>query len=288
MTTIFDDQGRAWRLESEQFRRELACGMPDFDLAAYVVDNLGFVALTRMGGRGARLRFRPTTVTPAALAAALYALADRRPGRIMLSHARGNCGDELVGTLDRALARIAALVGYVPDASRPPFAHVARSLSTIGTDPLGQLLRRWQDQEGRFDTAAYADLLDGTLRQRFMIVSGRSDRLTIDAVGTGFGALDPIWVRRARGLPMEQLPDHDYGLWVRAMFQDAMASGIPRLDDIDAIIRRPYFGDHIHARYRRLLLPCRDPVSRAPILLGASAVDDAIDLCRPAALAGVL
>src|SRR5215510_5120213 len=103
-------------------------------------------------------------------------------------------------------------------------------------------------------------------------------RLCIADVGAGFVAYDEVWRGGARGQPVENQPDYAFGMWVREVFEDVFQRWLPRLDAIDAIVRRPRIGDNVRVCYRRLILPCWRVKSGTPLLLSASVVDDSIDL----------
>ena len=117
-----------------------------------------------------------------------------------------------------------------------------------------------------------------TLRARFVVVEPMDGRLTIMDIGSGFEALGKTWQEHARGLPVEQQPDYDYGCWVQGMFRSVQETRRPRLDEVDATVRRPHRNDHIRVRYRRLILPFTCKRRAGACLLSASVVDRTIDL----------
>ena len=73
-TIILDDHGRAWDARSPALRSFLHCSLPDFDFLTYLVENLGFVAVTKIAPNAARIRFRRETASETSIAAALYCL----------------------------------------------------------------------------------------------------------------------------------------------------------------------------------------------------------------------
>ena len=50
-TIILDDHGRTWDARSPALRSFLHCSLPDFDFLTYLVENLGFVAVTKIAPR---------------------------------------------------------------------------------------------------------------------------------------------------------------------------------------------------------------------------------------------
>jgi hypothetical protein len=117
-----------------------------------------------------------------------------------------------------------------------------------------------------------------TLRARFMVVEPVDGRLTIVDIGSGYEAYGKIWQEHARGLPVEEQPDYDYGRWVKGMFRSVQETQLPRLDEVDATIRRPHRNDRLRVRYRRLILPFTWGGRKETCLLGASVIDETIDL----------
>src|SRR5262245_60505616 len=120
-TVVFDDAGHAWDIGSQALRRALHCPYPDFEFLAYLVNNLGFVALTTIREGSARLRFRPKVVSQVSLAAALFALVEQRPDRVIVSYPGNACRDELFVSLKRALARIEELLSADQGSGLPAF-----------------------------------------------------------------------------------------------------------------------------------------------------------------------
>ena len=103
-----------------------------------------------------------------------------------------------------------------------------------------------------YDSATLADVLPSRFVTRFMLVEPVNGRLTITDVGSGFEIFGETWQENARGLPMEEQPDYDYGRWVQGIYRRVMETRLPRLDEVDATIRRPHRNDRVHLRYRRL------------------------------------
>ena len=68
-TIIMDDHGRAWDARSPALRSFLHCSLPDFDFLTYLIENLGFVAVTKIAPNAARIRFRSETVSQTSIAA---------------------------------------------------------------------------------------------------------------------------------------------------------------------------------------------------------------------------
>jgi hypothetical protein len=106
-----------------------------------------------------------------------------------------------------------------------------------------------------------------------MLVEPVDGRLTITDVGSGFEIYGETWRRNAPGLPMEEQPDYNYGQWVQGLYRRVLETRLPRLDEVNATIRRPDMNDSIHCHYQRLILPFTCKGNGATCLLGASVFD---------------
>lgn len=278
-TIIFDDGGKAWDYDAPDLRVALHCPTPDFDFRRYITETLGFVALTR-AQRAARLHLKPGISSPIGLAAALFALMDDPPERLVLSHPDDVCGDEVFVDLRRALDRVAEIMRARSPAVPSRFLHEEQPITALlrGKTPLSALLWRWCDSGATHDPCDDHDLLDRIVRGRFMIVEGTGASMRIIEVGGGFLAYDERWVRQAHGRPVEHQPDYEYGVWVRQFYEWVVTRREPHYNHVDALIRRPHVNDVIRARYRRLLLPFLRLGSKGPRFLSVSVEDETIDL----------
>ena len=275
-TVILDDHGRAWDARSSALRSFLHCSLPDFDFLTYLIENLGFVAVTKIAPDAARIRFRPETASQTSIAAALYYIADMGIERTIISHP-----DKFVERLFPSLAQTIAYIAEQVAAShqQPPCAFTSRE-RPIGIlantdDALSSLFVQWIDSRQVYDSATLANVLPESLRGRFMLVEPVDGRLTFTDVGTGFEIFGETWQENvhARGMPMEEQPDYDYGRWAQNIYRSVQETRLPRLDEVDATIRRPHRNDRVHLRYRRLILPVTCKGHGGTCLLGASVID---------------
>lgn len=281
-TIILDDHGRSWDARSPTLRSFLHCPLPDFDFLTYVIGNLGFVAVTQIAPNAARIRFRPETASETSIAAALYHVADMALERIIVSQP-----DKFV---DRLFSSFAQTVAYITEQvaashRQPPSAFMSRERPIdvlANTDgALSSLLAQWHRLEHVYDSATLAAALREMLRARYLLVEPVDGRLTIVDIGSGFESYGKTWRENARGLPIEEQPDYDYGRWARGMYCSVQETRRPRLDEVDATIRRPHRNDHLRVRYRRLILPFTWDGRGRTCLLGVSVVDRSIDLGVP-------
>ena len=72
---------------------------------------------------------------------------------------------------------------------------------------------------------------------------------------------------------MEEQPDYNYGQWVQGIYRRVQETLVPRLDEVNATIRRPDRNDSIHTHYQRLILPFTCKGNGGTCLLGASVFD---------------
>jgi hypothetical protein len=278
-TIVVDDHGRSWDARSPALRRFLRCPLPDFDFLTYLVDNLGFVAVTKTGPHGVRIQMRPETVSQTSLAAALYCIADMELKYITITHSGETHVHRLFHSVAQAVAYMAEQIAG--NYQHAPLTLVSREqpidLLANTEGPLSSFLSHWIDCGHIYD-AALASTLARTLRERFLAVEPTDDRLTIVDVGAGLEMFAPSWREKARGLRIEELPDYDYGRWVEGMYRRVLDSDMPRLDDVNVTIRRPDRNDRIRIRYRRLILPFKCGRHGAMRLLGTSVMDQTLDL----------
>jgi hypothetical protein len=273
-TIILDDHGRAWDARSPALRSFLHCSLPDFDFLTYLVENLGFVAVTKIAPNAARIRFRPEIASQTSIAAALYCIADMGIERAVISHP-----DQFVEKLFSSLAQTIAYIAEQVAANHEPLSSAFTStelpVETVANtdEALSALLAQWIDAKQVYDSSALADVLPEQLRARFMLVEPADGRLTITDVGSGFEIYGETWRRNARGMPMEEQPDYNYGQWVQGIYRRVEETRLPRLDEVNATIRRPDRNDSIRCHYRRLILPFTCKGNETICLLGASVFD---------------
>jgi hypothetical protein len=140
-------------------------------------------------------------------------------------------------------------------------------------EALSSLFAQWMDSKQAYDSTTLASVLPESLRARFILVEPVGERLTITDVGSGFEIFGETWQENARGLPIEETPDYDYGRWAQGIYRHVLKTRLPRLDEVDATIRRPHRNDRIHLRYRRLIVPFTCKGHGGTCLLGASVID---------------
>jgi hypothetical protein len=279
-TIVLDDHGHAWEAPSPALRQFLRCPMPDFDFLSYLIDNLGFVTVTSSRPGAARIRMRFETAAPASVAAAIYLLADMGLERIVVS-------DSAAGFIDRLFSSVSQAVAYinrrVAERLWQTTANVKSRSLPIETlagcrGPLSALLSLWACSAHTTDLTALKATLCATAAVRFAAVEQIAGRLIFVDLGSGFDSFSKTWQENALGMPVEEQPDYEYGRWVQSMYGTVLETQQPRLDDIDAIIRRPHLNDKVRVLYQRLILPFRHGQDGTARLVGASLVRESTRL----------
>jgi hypothetical protein len=121
--------------------------------------------------------------------------------------------------------------------------------------------------------------LDECFRGRWLVAAIGAGGAGIETMarGDGYPPLDPFFSRPAAGGPrLEQLGDSHYREWLDQIYREVARSGVPRFEEVDALIRWSQVGD-TRTRYWRILVPL-GPIAGSHRVLTASANDTGIDL----------
>jgi hypothetical protein len=94
-------------------------------------------------------------------------------------------------------------------------------------------------------------------------------QVIIRGMGEGYPLYDCAWTCEPLGRSFDEFPDPDYGRFVTDSHREALKSGRPIYDEINALINWPRFGP-LRTRYERMIVPFFSG-SRL-LLLSASAV----------------
>jgi hypothetical protein len=187
----------------------------------------------------------------------------------------GQFAEKLFPSLAQTIAYIAEQVAanHQPLSSAFTSTELPVEILANTDDALSSFFAQWIDSKQVYDSSTLADVLPELLRARFLLVEPVDGRLTITDVGSGFEIYGETWRRNARGLPMEEQPDYNYGQWVEGLYRRVHETGLPRLDEVNATIRRPDMNDSLHCHYRRLIVPFTCKGNGTTCLLGASVFD---------------
>lgn len=269
---LIDREGQVWPAASRELRTALHAALPDEELRAYLVRNLGFVQLD-VHAHGIQVHLRPHSVSEPATATMLDEIARRRPRRVVVSSLDRAWRTDIVGDHVRALGHLSTLVDAAMAETSGRFKRTPVAAAAMpGRHPLRALLGVWHQLRGHWSTGALEPLLHGELRRRFAVsrIASGSERIELLEFGRGYEQNAVHWVQRARGLPLEDQPDHAFGCWVAATYREVARSGAPAMDHVDASLRWPRRMPQRY-RYLRLLLPFTDSGCR--LILSASTLD---------------
>jgi hypothetical protein len=271
---LIDDRGAWWDAGAWALRSALHLEDVEGDIRNVLVDNLGFIGVS-LRQPGVIVRFRPRTVSKAALGTLLYWLVRRGRERVCLSFALDDRGlrHEIVASAHAAIRRMEALIELqLGSSALPSFAARTGALSEMdrGGSSFSALLEHWRMAGGIFDDEAYGGLLARFAGERYVLFEPCLEGLgfKIAHAGAGLQIPDEPSHRALTGCRLESIADRAYAQWTARFYRAALDSRQPQYDHIRALIRWPRAG-RVERRYSRLILPCRTKHGR-PLLLGVS------------------
>ena len=277
-SVVFDDRGEVWDARSRGLASDLNASIGGDELVEYTIRNLGFVAVKEMGG-SLRISLRPAVVSPIAFGALLYWLHDRVADRVLVSFLDQDWSHEMLRSRQDAVSKLLARVDLGQGVRQGDFLQQELPLESLPeASPLRGVLDLWSGSGGKFDRERLAPLLARALKGRFVLVEASPDRpsLVIKDVGGGLTKPAKYWLARSIGNRVEDQPDYDYGKWIAGFYRRVVATGVPSLSDVDAVINWPQHSRRSF-RYRRLVVPFKD-AGRSTMLLCASLADPRINL----------
>ena len=245
-----------WRLA--ELRR--LSGLADPALLDFLCRSMGYASIFS-GPSGATVWINPVILQPTALASLLYWIADSHDPSIVIR------------VLDRKRSQDHTLADR--NAATKFMIHLTERRSKSGADrffqsrlPIDQAFRNDQFRYllgmlQNFSAPHANEFVTAYLRQhfagRFAVFKCDRDagRILLEVAGSGFTGLASDWAKKAIGRPIDQLYDQDYGAFVAEAFAATARSGLPTLDDIDAIVRTST-GTSNALSYRRLIVPLSD------------------------------
>jgi hypothetical protein len=252
---IIDDDGEVLHFFSPRLRNKLRIRVLQTQDRLPLLRNLGFIGL-RERPQGTTISFRPSTVSPVAVASLSYWLNDHAPSRFLLMVLeQGQCL-ELYSSLGKSLERIDELINAF---RRGDFFRQHRVSPRAVPASLGQVFSAWRVSGAASDFASLQNLLEREPAGQYLLVRPdlEAGRFIIEQTGSGLRIPDPAWAKAQIGRSVAEAPDKAYGQWVTQAYKSVLMQNLPQLDHIDAKIYWPRLG-RLHHRYDRLLLPVRD------------------------------
>jgi len=257
---LIDDRGEHWPDNSPALAHRLGYLEPDFDAPAYTVRNLGFIHV-RHHEEGVRVSLRSGRFSLLTLAAALYALVDRRPRRIVLAVFWGeDWSYEMFTSLGSFAERAEDLAAGEPIAGRPRWLAVEKALDALelpAFEKVKPVVELWRANRGRFSEELYKTLSECDLMHRSLLLRRlpRSSRLVYQHFGSGIKVMKPCEAFAMIGCDAHDVPDKEYGGWVAECYHRALSRRRLRLEAVRATVRTS--GPTLRVRYDRLLMPWR-------------------------------
>jgi hypothetical protein len=276
---LIDDSGGIWDGGSKRVREAFNSPHSGGEFTDYVVKNLGFSAVNIYCG-SVQVRLNPTAVTGACLASLVEWISRHRGSRVAVTWwERGDWRHELLGQGD-FVYRIDRLI-RANRAQLHTHAFVVRSASSAALPDAGTLsalLQHLPDTLEAGQQSALLNLIKRAIGNRYVLVEGEptSQKLVFAEFGADIYVQQLPWNDRRLGQPIDQQPDRQYGRWIHQSYEDAIKTGRPRFEDVDAIVDWSNEGRK-RLRYRRILVPFRTSAGRSRVLAG-SIKDDRIDL----------
>jgi hypothetical protein len=274
---LFDDRGQTWEGGSLRLADALESSIVGDELTNYAVRNLGFIAVSETATM-ARIRMRPSIVSPVAFSSLVYWLHDRPKDRFVLSFLESEWSHEVLGGRKEVLRRLIERIDARGNEREGDFLQVPRPLHQLSaSSPLRAMLDIWSGSGGKYDRERLHPLLEKALDGRFVVAeSTNGTDLMIKDVGSGMRGAARHWLSRSIGLRVEDQPDYAYGKWVAGSYRDVLMRREPDLGDVDAVISFPQEARKSY-RYRRLLLPFVGG-DKSNIVLCTSLLDPDINL----------
>lgn len=275
---LIDDQGQIWDGASRTLRASFDSPYSGGEFSDYAVINLGFIAANAYSG-SCQIRLRPSFVAASATQSLLHWLSSGRIDRIVLSWLDKDWHHELLRSRDTAVARVRELIGAASHTQPNDFiANEVTAAQLPENTALGILLRYWErlsEPEGR---PSLMDLLNKALGNRYVLVQRAPDngKLVFRKFGGGLFNHYDAWRANGVGVPLEDLPDSNYGRWASEAYHNVLSERLPRIHDVDAIVRWPHVG-RTRMRYRRVIVPISSEIGE-DVMLGGSIIDNRIDL----------
>jgi hypothetical protein len=261
---VVDGNGETWPVGTSRLREVLTiCPDPDTDIVAYSVRNLGFVLL-RPHGRMVRAEMHLPLVKPATLIGVYYNLLDLKPQHILLSRLSAEGASH---ELFDDVSEFAATVERDIDDDgvrryRPAYTLLPRPLVQIDRARYARfasVMALWRKVQGRAPEDLPALLRDQGLAGRSLLLRAApgTTELVYEHVGSShcFVALacSPLLLV---GAGPDMLPDREYGFWAARSYYAALADQQPRLETVNAVIKRDD-GERLWSYHDRLILPWR-------------------------------
>lgn len=266
---LIDGKGRLWNAGSYELRRHLFVGDVDIDVKELAVRNLGYVQI-RMAGRALVVTLAPGLISDATRLTLVSILQSVEVARIFLADATNPDSFRMYGRRADALRAIRHQVSDAKYDRQPRFRVKAGGIAD--STELSELFGFWRSAGGHVVASALETRLHqlGLTRYSFVCREDRSEEPYFVDVSPGLQFPDRRWHRKLVGRFVMSVPDGDYGEWAATGHRRAFRDGAPRIEKIQAKIRR-LTGPAVDHQYLRLILPCQATAGRSCLAVVSAA-----------------
>jgi hypothetical protein len=265
-----------WVLEdSAEFLAALGDPDPDFDPIGFAVRNLGFVKFQTLGHAVVEIELHPRNVALPALLAVQQQLLRSRVSLFQIRHLDGSWHSEIMGSVERAIARLSELCE--PEVELPATDRFAVELKDYAEllrdeqNTLRPLAQKWRTSFGQFDPSVISFAIKHQLLAGMMVVGvkPRRDDPIFRFIGDAHDWLGRSYHVAAIGEKVENQPDKEFGGWVSEFYKSVASSNQPRYDLVTASVQyQEETGKPRRVvRYERLLLPWKTPTDEVFVTL---------------------
>lgn len=251
-------------------------------LVDYLIINCGCAAIQHRQ-QVLYVRFRPALIGSAALGELVYHINEQPWRQVAGALFIDERWQDVILPSDRreAVNRVVETVKEAEQRRHSAVFRRARALDSIQPGSVLQaMLEGWRQRPQLSRPYVPLDGLVDQVCRRYVWVDARarSSELVLTMVGSGFP--EPVRGTLVLGLGyrLEEQADLAYGQYCLEAYGQVAQSGVPLLEDVDAMIAPPN-GQKMRRRYSRLILPFRLPSGNTR-LLGISLEDLSIDLRR--------
>jgi hypothetical protein len=275
ITMLVTPEGQ-WVLEdSAEFLAALGDPDPDYDPAGFAVRNLGFIKFQILGDAVVEVELHPRNVALPALLAVQQQLLRSRVKLFRIRHLDGSWHSEIMGSVERAIARLSELCE--PEVELPVtdrFSVELRDYTELLRDEqstLRPLAQKWRASFGQFDPGVISFAIQHQLLSGLMVVgvSSRTKDPIFRFIGDAHDWLGKSYHVAAIGEKVENQPDKEFGGWVSEFYKSVARSNVPRYDLVTASVQYQQETGKPHrvVRYERLLLPWKTPTDEVFVTL---------------------
>ena len=275
---VIDPSGQVW--DADQLVRQQATSqIPIVTTATALTDDLvaskGFASL-RTSDAACQVLFNPRMIRQATYDALFDAIAVQNSRLIIIGSYQDRWHFSVHASRVDGLAQIAADRNQAQRPDRMRARDVSpTALARSDCKPLQDAIDLIKAYDFEISSEFLVKLAP-LVNQRFMVCSWQPEGHVwrMEHGGSGFGASRYLNVTRHETVGNQ--PSFEYGCWLHDRYCEVMLSGLPSVEDIDAVVTTEDAGRR-RMRYRRLLAPLSDAHGNQ-LVLTTSVRDWSIDL----------